>query len=79
MNDVSPHSLDCCMTGIMSGTSPPKQSLLQPLFDALLYAVDAVHVCCHIDIVSWPTNSSRCINLWCGVVWCVVCALCALL
>ena len=66
------------MTGIMSGTSPPKQSLLQPLFDALLYAFDAVHAP-YIVIVCWPTNPLTCINLWCGVVWCVVCALCALL
>lgn len=74
MNDALPQSLDCCMTGIMSGISPQKQSL-QPLLDALLYAVDAVHACRRVVIVCWPTNSSRCINLWCGVV-CCVCLVC---
>jgi len=75
MNDVLPESLGCCMTGIMSGISPQTQSLLQSIFDALLPAVDAVHACRHIVIVCWPTNSSRCINLWCGVV-CCVCLVC---
>lgn len=74
MNDVSPQSLGCCVTGIMSATSPQSQSL-QPLFDAVLCAVDPVHARRHIVIVCWPTNSSRCINLWCGVV-CCVCLVC---